>query len=345
MQGTIGLGLAAALVWCMPAQAQSVAEFYHGRSVQFMIGYTPGGGYDLRARLVARHLSKHLPGNPTVIPQNVPGAAGLRLANQLYNAAPKDGATMGMLARNAPTAPLLNNTGVQFDPRRFNWIGSVSDAVSVCLSTHTSQVKTFDDLLTKPFIAGAIGTVSDSVMYTRMIRNIFGAKNIKIVTGYVGSKEIAMAAERGEVEGFCGYALANLQIEYPDWRSGNQFNVLMQLSTRRSEDLPDVPLITDRARSDRDRQILNLLFSRQEIAYPIVVPPGVPRDRVDALRAAFDATMKDPDFLAEAKKLHVDLSPTSGIAMEKLIGEALDTPADVVAAAVAAVDVDEKGGR
>jgi tripartite-type tricarboxylate transporter receptor subunit TctC len=336
MRARLAFIIGAILGWNTPAHAQTVAEFYRGKSVQMLIAYTPGGGYDLHARVLARHLGKHIPGNPTVVPQNFAGAAGLRLANFVFNAAPKDGATMGLFARGSSTAPLLSSEGVQFDSRRYTWIGSVSDEVSLCVSWHTSNVKTFDDLLTMPFVAGAQGTVSDAHIFTNMLRSVFGAK-LRLVPGYPGTNELSLAMERGEVEGRCGWAWGSIKLSRPDWLAAKRINLLMQLSLQRADDLPDLPLITDRARNDRERKILQLIFSRQQMAWPFAAPPDIPHDRAAALRAAFDATVKDPEYLAEAKQRLLEVNPMSGLAMEKLIRELYDTPADVIAATKAAI--------
>jgi tripartite-type tricarboxylate transporter receptor subunit TctC len=331
------VSLAAALT-VMPfgAHAQSVADFYRGKSIQLMIAYSAGGGYDLEARLLARYMTKYIPGNPTIVPVNYPGAAGLRLANHLYNSALKDGTVFGSLARNASTAPLLGSKGIAFDPRRYTWIGSVSDEVSVCASWHTSKVKTFKDIMTIPFVAGAPGTISDAATYTKMIKNIFDAK-IKIVNGYPGTNEITIAMERGEVDGLCGWVLGNVNSSHPDWIPTKKINVLMQLSMRRSPSLPNAPLILDLARNEKEKQIFALMFSRQEMAWPFAAPPGVPVDRAAALREAFDATMKDPGFVAESKKQSIDVDPMKGVEMEALIKQLYATPSDVIAAAQASI--------
>jgi len=320
----------------LKARSQSVADFYRGKSIQLMIAYSSGGGYDIQSRLLARHMTKHIPGNPTIVPVNYPGAGGLRLANHLYNAASKNGTVFGSLARGASTAPLLDSKGVAFDPRRYTWIGSISDEVSVCASWHASKVKTFNDLMTTSFVAGAPGAASDAATYTKLIKNIFDAK-IKLVNGYPGTNEITIAMERGEVDGLCGWVLGNINASRPDWIPQKKINLLMQLSTRRSPGLPDVPLILDLARNEKEKQIFALMFSRQQMAWPFAAPPGVPVDRAAALRHAFDATMKDPGFVAETKKQSFSVDPMSGIEMEGLIKQLYATPSDVIAAAQASI--------
>lgn len=333
--------LAAALSFMpLDARSQSVADFYRGKSIQLMIAYSAGGGYDISSRLLARYIGKYIPGNPTIVPVNYPGAAGLRLANHLYNAAAKDGTVFGSFARNASTAPLLDSKGIAFDPRRYTWIGSISDEVSVCASWHASKVKTFKDLTNTladtPFVAGAPGTISDAATYTRMIKNIFDAK-IKLVSGYPGTNEITIAMERGEVDGLCGWVLGNINASHPDWIPQKKINVLMQLSTRRSATLPDVPLILDLARNEKEKQIFALMFSRQLMAWPFAAPPDVPADRAAALREAFDATMRDAGFIAESKKLSISVDPMRGFEMDALIKQLYATPPDVIAAAQASI--------
>jgi len=320
----------------LKAQSQSVADFYRGKSIQLMISYSAGGGYDIQSRNLARYMTKYIPGNPMIVPVNYPGAGGLRLANHLYNAASKDGTVFGSLARNASTAPLLESKGIAFDPRRYTWIGSISDEVSVCASWHTSKVKTFNDLVTNPFVAGAPGAISDASTYTKMIKNIFDA-NIKLVNGYPGTNEITIAMERGEVDGLCGWVLGNINASRPDWIPQKKINVLMQLSTRRSPSLPNVPLILDLARNEKEKQIFALMFSRQQMAWPFAAPPDVPADRAAALRQAFDATMTDPGFIAESKKQSFSVDPMKGVEMDPLIKQLYTTPPDVIATAQASI--------
>ena len=320
----------------LKAQSQSVADFYRGKSIQLMISYSAGGGYDIQSRNLARYMTKYIPGNPMIVPVNYPGAGGLRLANHLYNAASKDGTVFGSLARNASTAPLLDSKGIAFDPRRYTWIGSISDEVSVCASWHTSKVKTFNDLVTNPFVAGAPGAISDASTYTKMIKNIFDA-NIKLVNGYPGTNEITIAMERGEVDGLCGWVLGNINASRPDWIPQKKINVLMQLSTRRSPSLPNVPLILDLARNEKEKQIFALMFSRQQMAWPFAAPPDVPADRAAALRQAFDATMTDPGFIAESKKQSFSVDPMKGVEMDALIKQLYATSPDVIATAQASI--------
>jgi tripartite-type tricarboxylate transporter receptor subunit TctC len=318
------------------AYAQSVADFYRGKTVQMLIGYTAGGGYDLNARVLARHIGKHIPGNPNVVPQNMAGAGSLRLANVLYNVAPKDGTAMGIVGRGMAMEPLIGNSATQYDARRYTWIGSVSDQVSLCATWHTSKVKSWHDMLKTDFTVGGEGSGSDPDMFATMIRSIFGVK-VRLVSGYPGGNEINLAMERGEVDGRCGWSWSSIKITKPDWLKNKRINLALQMALHKNSELADVPLIMDFARNERERQILKLVLSRQEMGWPFVAPPGLPKDRADALRNAFDATMRDPDYLAEAQQRRLDVSPMTGLAINKLIDELYETPPDVAAATKAAI--------
>src|SRR5262244_2418462 len=284
-----------------PALADPVADFYDGRKISLVIGYSVSGGYDTYARVVAHHLGRHIPGNPTVLPQNMEGAGSLRAANYLYNAAAKDGSAIGMFSRGMAMEPLIGVSHTQFDARKFGWLGSGTDEVSTCVTWRDSAVKTWADALTTPFTVGGEGSASDPDIFATVVRNVFGVK-LRLVSGYPGSAEVALAIERREVDGRCGWSYSSLKLQRPEWVTKHQVNILVQLALSKSPELPDVPLITDFATTDRERQILRLVFSRQAMARPFVAPPGVPAERLAALRAAFDATMTDPEFLAEAKQ-------------------------------------------
>jgi tripartite-type tricarboxylate transporter receptor subunit TctC len=325
-----------ALLIASHARADAVADFYHGRTVTLYIGYSVGGGYDSYGRVVARHLGDHIPGNPSVIPQNMPGAGSLRALNYLYNAAPKDGTAIATFGRGLAMEPLIGASPTQFDPRKLIWLGSGSDEVSLCGTWHSSKVKTWSDMQSIPFTVGGEGSGSDPDIFAAMMKHVFGVK-LRMVSGYPGSAELALAVERGEIDGRCGWSLTSLRQMRPDWLPSHQFNPIVQLNLEKSADLPDVPLIGDYAQTDAQRQILKLVLSRQNMARPFAAPPGLPADRAAALRAAFDATMADPQFVAEARAAGLEVNPVSGAAIAQLIAETYQTPADVVAEAKAAV--------
>ena len=250
-------------------------------------------------RTFARHLGKHLSGNPTIIPQNMAGAGSLRAANFLYNVAPKDGTTIGMFARGLATQPLLDGKGIQYDARKFNWIGSFSSDVSVALSWHTRSFKTIDDARQREMTVAATGSGADSVIFPYILNGVLGTR-FKVVTGYPGAVDFLLAVERGEADGTAGISWSNITAIKPDWIREKKINVMVQLGTKKHPDLGDAPLVMDFAKNASDKRVLELIFARQEMAYPIVAPPGVPADRVRMLRQAFDAVVRDPEYLADA---------------------------------------------
>jgi len=312
------------------AHAQSVERFYRGRTVTIVVGYSVGGGYDAHARVLARHLGKHLPGNPAVVVQNMPGAGSLRAANYIYNAAPKDGTTLGVFARGMAMEPLIGASSTTFDSRKFAWIGSGTNEVSVCATWHAAKVKTWSDGLAIPFTVAGEGSGSDPDIFSIMLRNVFGAK-MRLVSGYPGGADMTLAIERGEVDGRCGWTWSSVRLQRPDWVSGHKLNVLVQLATQPSPELPGVPLITDLATTERQRQIVDMVLSRQAMGRPLVAPPGTPDDRKEALRRAFDATMADPDFVAEATARGLEVNPVRGTDLDKLLVALYATPPAVVA--------------
>ena len=318
-----------------PARAQSVADFYKGKNLDLYIGYSGGGGYDLYARLLARHLGKHIPGKPTVLPQNMPGAGSLRLTNWLYAAAPKDGSAIGAISRGTPFDPLLGRPGTQFDAVKFSWIGSANNEVSVCVSSSRSGVAAFDDMKTKELIVGAAGVSSDDDQFPRVINGVFGTK-MRVVSGYPGGNDVVLAIERGEVNGRCGWSWSSMKSAQASWLTENKVHILAQLALSKHPDLPNVPLIIDLAQTDEQRQILRAIFARQGLGRPFVGPPGIPPDRLDALRQAFEATMKDPEFLAEADKLKMEINPLTGAQVEDLVKQVYTgTPPEVAKRAAA----------
>jgi tripartite-type tricarboxylate transporter receptor subunit TctC len=322
---------ACATAWGGVARADdaAVAQFYKGRTIALYIGYSVGGGYDIYARVLARHLGSHIPGNPTIVPQNMPGAGSLRLANYLYNVAPKDGTAMATFARGMATDPLLGGTGDQFDPRKYTWLGSVTDEVSVCAFTQKSGVRTWQDMLTKSYTIGGTGSASDTDVFPKVLKHVFHL-NLKLVTGFPGGADVVLALERNEVDGRCGWSWSSLVSRNKQLYDTKQIFVPVQLALRKHEDLPDVPLITDLTKDPKELQALKLIFARQTMARPYVAPPGLPEERKQALRQAFDATMKDPAFLEEAKKTDLEVHPVSGAEIDKLLADLYSSPPEVV---------------
>jgi tripartite-type tricarboxylate transporter receptor subunit TctC len=306
------------------ARAQSVEDFYKNKTINLVVGFSVGGGYDLYARHLARHMGKHIPGKPTIVPQNMAGAGSLRAANFIYTAAPKDGIN-----------PLLES-GATFDGTKFTWLGSVTDDTSLCITWHTSPVKTWKDFIEKSVTLGGQGPSSEPDIFARLYKNVFGAP-IKLVAGYPGTNEIMLAMERGEVDGLCGLSWSTIKGRHTQWLRDKKINLIVQAAFKKEPEIGDVPLIMEQTKDAEKLQILKLILAAQEMARPFAAPPGIPDDRKAALVAAFDATMKDPDFLAEAKKLNMDVAPVSAAALDRLLAELYATPKDVVKKASEAI--------
>jgi tripartite-type tricarboxylate transporter receptor subunit TctC len=323
----------ASLLASSSASAQSIEEFYKSRPLTMMVGFNVGNIYDTVMRGVARHIGKHIPGNPTVIPVNRPGAGSLAAANQLFNVSPRDGTVIGIFNRSILTDPLLNATSAaKFEATKFTWIGNVGNEVSVCVTRRETGAKTWSDLIGKPMQIAATSTSADTGVYPLLLNNMFGAK-LKLVTGYQGGADMTLALERGEADARCGWSLGGIKTARPSWLKDGPINIPVQLGLRGSPELAGVPLIMDMAKTDQQRRILKLILSRQEWAYAFAAPPEMPAERTDALRTAFGRTMKDPDFLAEAEKMGIEVAATTGPDVERLMKEIYDTPPDLVAEA------------
>jgi tripartite-type tricarboxylate transporter receptor subunit TctC len=310
------------------AKAKSSVDFA-GKTINLLIGFGPGGANDVWARVISKHMPKYLPGNPTIVPQNYPGAGGLRLINELYNASPKDGTYIGLVNRGLAFEPLLGGANTRFDATKMNWIGSPDRDITVCASRKDAEVQTMQDLFSKTLVVGATGSGADTAIYPQFLAELLGMK-FKIIQGYPGSKEISIAMERNEVEGIC---LAYESLMRQNLARTGQVNILFQAALQPDPRLKDVPIGTDLARSEKDREVLKLFFARVAMGRPIVAPPGVDADRVAALRKAFDQTMRDPDFLAEAKALDLRIDPITGQELTDVVTRTYQSPKDVVAKA------------
>jgi tripartite-type tricarboxylate transporter receptor subunit TctC len=314
------------------AHGQDLAAFYKGRNLNMEIGYSVGGGYDVYARMLARHIGKHIPGNPTVVTKNLEGAGSLRLANWLYNIAPKDGTEMGTIGRGVAFDPLLGNKAAQFDAQKFNWIGSANNEVSVCVAWQGSGITKFEDLYAKQMTVGGTGGGSDTDVFPQILNAVLGTK-MKIITGYPGGNDVNLAMERGEVAGRCGWSWSSVVATHKNWLDEKKIAILVQLGLSKHPELPDVPLVTDLAKTDEQRQVLKLIFARQVMGRPFLAPPGIPKERAAALRQAFMDAMKDKDFLAEADKAQLEITPVTGPDVEQLVKEVYQTPPAIAAKA------------
>ena len=314
--------------------ADSVGDFYKNRTLSLVIGYSVGGGYDAYARLLARYMGKHIAGEPSIIPQQMTGAGSLRAANYIFSVAPKDGSVIGTFSRSMGIAPLLGQA--DFDSRKFTWLGSVTDDDTTCVTWNTSPIKTWDDFVSKPFKLGGLGADSDPDIWALLYKNVFGAK-AQLVTGYPGTNDVVLAMERGEVDGLCGLSWSTIRTRHAEWLISHSVNIIVQAALKKEPEIASVPLATDLATKPEQRQIIRLLLASQAMARPFVAPPEIPEDRKAALIAAFDATMTDADFLAEAQKLSFEVHPVSAATIDALLAEVYTTPKDVLDRATKAI--------
>lgn len=333
-QGKTGSIFALAATLCaaptLAAKADSNADFYKGKQVTLLVGFSSGNGADSYGRLVSRHIGRHLPGNPSVIVQNMPGSGSLTMANYLYSVAPKDGSAFGIFNRNVPMEPLMGNKNARFDARKFTWIGSTNAEPSLCVAWGASPVETWEDAKEKTFVIAATGMNANSGLVPTLLNQVLGTK-MKLIMGYPGSNEMSLAMERGEVEGRCGWSRSSLMATRPDWVTDKKVNLLIQAGLQKSPAMPDVPLAMDFVPTERGKQLLKLGVAWDEMAWPFAAPPALPDARKTALRDAFAAALKDPQLLSEAEKERLDISFVTGESIEKLLDDVYATPDDIVA--------------
>jgi tripartite-type tricarboxylate transporter receptor subunit TctC len=319
------------------APADPVASFYRGRTIQLLIGFGPTGGYDTYARTLARFMGKHIPGNPTIVPQNMPGAGSLKVANYIYNVAPKDGTVIGTFARGLPMERLLGRTaGQQFDATKFTWIGSITDEPSVCAFWHESAVHTWADMKSKSYKLGGSGLLTDLDIYSNVLHNLFQLKS-RLISGFPGGADVVLAMQRREVDGRCGWSWSSLSGLDRQMLEQKLVTVPLQLGVEKIPELGDVPHVLDLTDDPKEKAALRLIFSRQAMARPFATGPGLPPERAKALRDAFDATMKDPAFLADMARQKLEVRPVSGAELDELVREVYAYPADVVKIAADAI--------
>jgi len=319
---------ALATLLCGPAAAQAPANFYAGKTVTMLIGFGPGGGYDLWARMVAGHIGAHLPGHPAVVAENMPGGGSYRAASYIYNQAPKDGTVIASIARDAALGPLTGQAGSLFDATKFSWLGTPATETNVCIAYHTAAVRNVEDLKNKTLIVGDNGPGTGTHSYPKALNNILGFK-FKLVGGYPSSANVFLAMERGEVDGICE-SLDSVNARRPTWIPTGTVSVLFQGGAAPNPELKGVPFVFDLAQNPDDKQAIEFLYIGQGIGRPFIAPPGLPSDRLKTLRDAFDATMKDPDFIAEAERQKYALSPEDGAHLEALVKKAYATPKPII---------------
>ncbi len=329
--GFLRLGLVAALCigLAAPACAEAVSDFYRGKELRLVISTTAGTGYDTYARTVGRHLAKHIPGNPAIVPQNMPGAGGLTAANYLYAVAPKDGTVFGMIQNTVPFEPFFENKAAHFDAAKYNWLGTPATEVGMYIVYHTSKIKTLRDAQTQEMIAGTTGTASTPALYGRLFNQILHMKT-RLVAGYPGQLELLLAMEKGEIDGMTSPFWSSLKIQRPTWVPQKLIQVLFQYGNAPHPDLKGVPFAGDLLDNAADKLLLQAASAPLGIGRPFAAPPDLPAERVKALRDAFAATFRDPQFVAECEKQGIDCTDTrTGEQLEALIKEAYGVPDEI----------------
>ena len=328
VQKRISIGLLAALLTCAGASVSLAADdFYKGKTIDLVIGYTPGATYDLYARLLSRHLGDHIPGNPRIVPRNLAGAGSRVAVNYIYNVAPQDGTALGTADQSLAVEQAMGDKQLTVDVNKLQWIGNPVVSNNTSVAWHTSQIRSVDDARAREVTMGATGS-STSSQYPRLMNALLGTK-FKVILGYPGANDINLAMERGEVAGKGSDSWAAWKATRPDWLRDRKINILVQIGLTKNPEMGDTPLLMDLAKNDEDRQVMKLLSTSVVIGRPIFAGPGVPAERVSVLRRAFDETMKDPEFIRDAREGKMDLDPVSGEALQKLIGEIVATPKHV----------------
>jgi len=331
------LGLAA--THAAPAAAQSLDAFYRSNGLKFVIAAGAGGGYDVYGRALARHIGAHLPGNPNIVAQNMPGADGLKATNYMYSVAPKDGSVIGNTYATMTLQPLFTTQGIQFDPLKLNWLGSMGKQNALCVTWITSPIKTIADARTKVTTVSSTGAAGSRTTVPKILNEVLGTK-FKVITGY-DTAGASLAVERGEVDGLCGVSYATLMASNPHWLLDRKVNVLTQLAREKDSHVPDAPMVLDMVTDGNDHRLLDLILVVQEVGRPVIAPPDVPKDRLAVLQTAFAETMADPAFAADAERLKLEIDPLDHRAIETLLAAAYGSPKDVVARASKLLSVAE----
>ena len=329
--------LFAAVAWPASTVAQTVEEFYRNKSITMLVGGGAGGGYDTYARVFARNLSRHIPGNPNIIAKNMPAAAGLAAASTLYNAADKDGSTIAAFTNGAAMDPLFGNASARYDPQKFNWLGSIGKLQNVCATWHQSPVKTIEAARAREVIVAAAGATSNTAIVPKALNALIGTK-FKVIAGYDTGAGLTLSIERGEAEGICGLSWSTIKASRPHWITDKLLNVIVQMGLTKLPELPDVPSALDLVTDPENRPVLELILIRQEAGRPFAAPPGVPAERIAALRRAFAATLDDGEFRADADKAQLEIEPLTAREIETFLATAYGAPRTTVQKAATLVE-------
>ena len=310
-----------------PSHAQTVEQFYRGRTINMLVGFNPGGAYDPYARAVARYLPRYLPGAPTIVIKNMPGVGSVLAANHLYNVSPKDGSELGVIAGSAAIQPVFGTKVTQYDGQKFTWLGSANEETGGCFAWHTAPFHTAKDLFDREMIVGASG--ASNLEYPTVLNAMLGTK-MKVVRGYSGPGTIMLAVERGEVQGMCGSVLTFVNAQHPDWVRDNKVRMLIQIGLQRSALMGDTPFVMDFAKNEDDKRVLRVLVGWNIMGRPFLAPPDIPADRKAALTRAFDAAMQDPEFRADAAKQRLEVASIGGAQIDGFLADVYSTPKPLV---------------
>jgi tripartite-type tricarboxylate transporter receptor subunit TctC len=325
---TLCVGFALGISFAGTAIAQDAASFYRGKTIQAVVGYTPGSTFELYLRLFVQHMGRHVPGNPSIIVQHMPGAGSLKATGYLATLAPKDGTTIGMPNPVNTIEPLIDPERSKFDPRQFAWLGSLNSEISTC-GMWAKDIKGLDDLKRRQVTVGATGPASGSAVDAKVLSVLLGL-DFKLVTGYPGLTEVRFAANRGEVDGYCGLLVSSIKTDTSEELASGRMSVAIQMGLQKHRDFPNVPNAFDLVTKEEDRQLFRLIFGPWTYGRPLIAPPGTQQDRVEALRGAVRATLADPQFVAETKRINLEIQPMEPDAIEKVVAEIFNTPAPVV---------------
>jgi tripartite-type tricarboxylate transporter receptor subunit TctC len=331
-QVVAAMAAAGASLAFVPAKADPVADFYKGKQISWVLSAGEGGGYSSYARAFAPFLSAHIPGNPKVVIQNMPGAGGIRAMNYLFSVAPKDGTVIALVHSSVPFAPLYGLQGASFDPRKMNWIGSMNATTAICVAWHTSGIKDWRDMMSKEYLVGGTGAGSQMETMPAMLNHLFGTK-MKVISGYKGGNDVYLAMERGEVAGRCGGLYSSISSTRPDWFPQKKVAVPIQVAVERNPHFPDVPAVAEFAKDEQTKNVLKLILSPLQMDRPILLPPGAPAERVEALRRAFHDAINDPAFIAEAAKQRIEIEEVAGDKVARIVEDAFAMPPEVIKAA------------
>jgi tripartite-type tricarboxylate transporter receptor subunit TctC len=329
--------IVAVLLWSAHAGAQTIEEFYKSKPITMLVGSAAGGGYDIYGRVLARHMSRHIPGNPGIIVKNMPAAAGLAAASALYATAEKDGSVIAAFTNGAAMDPLFGNPGARFDAQKFNWLGSIGKLQNVCATWHLSPVRTIGAARSREVIVAGAGATSNTAIVPKTLNALIGTK-FKLIAGYDAGTGLTLAMERGEAEGVCGLSWSTIKVSRPHWIRDKLLNVIVQMGLTPLPDLPDVPSALDLVTDPEKKDVLTLILIRQEAGRPFAAPPGVPAERIAALRRAFEATLVDPEFRADAEKAQLEIEPLTASEIEQFLAMAYGAPPAIVQKAAALVE-------